>query len=405
MGAVTASANPPRNAMTPPTWRTALRAIGLACIIGAVVAVRVLAFQREGPAPNPIDPLLANVTPIAYLVPGIVLLLRRQWHVVGWLLSLFAVGAAFSFGSAVIDDVVRSGNPWTVWLIAVVGEGSLSWLPIVALLVVFPDGLGARTIRQRTVGRIVVTSAALAALAEVLAVRVGLDDMNGVLANPLPVAFVPRAVTETVTVSIVIVALVVAFTGMVRRYRRSHATARRQYRWVLSSIVLVVVSLFIGIVGSELAGDVGGPWWYPIQVSFLLVPIAFMVAILRYRLYEIDRLVSRTVTYTVVVVVLAGIYLVTIGMLTQVLPSNSDVAVAASTLTIAALFRPLQQRVRRAVDRHFNRIRFDAERELERFARHLRDQTDLHVVEDQLSAVVTRTLQPTTVGMWTRQSP
>lgn len=248
--------------------------------------------------------------------------------------------------------------------------------------------------------------AAVAAFEEVFVVGVGLDDMNGaLLLSPLPLAFVPTVVKTDITMSVETVALVVAFVGTVLRYRRSDTIEHRQYRWVPSSIVLLVAALFVGIVGSTLAGQAIGPWWTPIQVASLLVPIAFMVAILRYRLYEIDRLVSRTVTYATVVAVLAGLYLVVIGVLTQVLPVDSDVAVAASTLAVAGVFGPLHRRVRRAVDRHFNRTRFDAELEVERFALFLRDQTDLHVVEEQLGAVVNRTLQPTTVGVWTRRSP
>ncbi|HSJ43418.1 MAG TPA: hypothetical protein VK923_01895, partial [Euzebyales bacterium] len=196
-------------------------------------------------------------------------------------------------------------------------------------------------------------------------------------------------------------ALAAAFVGMVRRYRASTAGTRRQYRWVLAAIAFLVVALLIGLAGSLLAG-VDGVWWMPILLAYVALPVAFMVAILRYRLYEIDRLISRTVTYSVVVTLAGAAYLGAIAVLTLVLPRTSDLAVAASTLAAAAVVRPLHRRVHAAIDRRFNRPRFDAEREIRRFGRGLRDQTDLAIVEASLSDVVARTVHPASYVLWIR---
>lgn len=380
----------------PPRWCAAVRVVALAFIVAMVVFARVVAQQRSGQAGHPIDMAIAHAMPAAFLVPGVVLLLRRRWHPVGWLLCLLAVSFASSFSSD--WSKVSFGGAWLYWYLNSFGDW-LGWPLWVALLVVFPDGLAGRTRRQQRVGQAVLAVVVSAVLARVLATG-WRDELGTLISSPLAIAFVPRAISDAVHDAALVV-LLVAFVGMVRRYRASHDVVRRQYRWVLSAIALVLVCLLVGMAGSLLAGSDSGPWWYPILFAFFGVPIAFMVAILRYRLYEIDRLVSRTVTYSVVVVVLAGIYVVMVGGLAQLLPSNTDVAVAASTLTAAAVFRPLQRRVRRAVDRRFNRTRFDMDRELERFARRLRDETDLQVVESDLCAVVDRTLQPATVSVWT----
>ena len=382
----------------PSRWRTALNAIGLALLLGVVVLVRVAAY-RGSPAGDYFDNIYGLAAPAAYLVPGIILLLRRRWHPVGWLLCLFAVGVGSSFA----DDWgrLRAGGPWVLWFFDMV-EGSMFWLPMVAVLVVFPDGLAAQTSRQRRVGRWVLVVAVAAAVTELFVTEV--TGAGGVLVpSPISVAFVPRAVVDNVTVTLEFVALFVAFVGMVLRYRSSHDVAQRQYRWVLSAIVFLIISLLVGLGGSVIAGHDDGPWWIPILFAYLVVPVSFMVAILRYRLYEIDRLVSRTVTYSVIVAVLVTLYAGAVGGMTQVLPLPSDVAVAAATLAVAAAFSPLRRRVQREVDRHFNRTRFDADREVEAFVRRMRDRTHLLDVERDLAAVVHRTLQPTAVSLWFRR--
>jgi hypothetical protein len=377
--------------------RTAVNAAGLAVLLAVVVVVRLIA-SRGGARGDPMSFAYGFVAPAAYLVPGVVLLLRRRWHPVGWLLCLFAVSVASSFASD--WGRVQFGGPWMLWYLDVF-QGSPAWLPLVALLVVFPDGLAAQTPRQRRIGRAVLAVAVAAAVVDVFVTEVGADG-GTLVPSPIGIAFVPRVVTDNITISVEFVALLVAFVGMLLRYRSSHDVARRQYRWVLSAIVFLIISLLIGLVGSTFAGDDNGPWWVPILFAYLAVPVSFMVAIMRYRLYEIDRLVSRTVIYSVVVIVLVAVYVVAVGVMTQVLPLSSDVAVAAATLAAAAVFSPLRRRVRREVDRRFNRTRFDAEREVEAFVRRLRDRTELLEVESDLSAVVNRTLQPAAMTLWFR---
>jgi hypothetical protein len=140
-----------------------------------------------------------------------------------------------------------------------------------------------------------------------------------------------------------------------------------------------------------------------IDVSMLAIPIAATLAILRYRLFEIDRIISRTVSYAIVIVLLAMVYAVGLTALTSLLDTNSPLAVAGSTLAAAALFNPLRRRVQRGVDHRFNRTRYDAERVMDGFTGTLRDEVDPDWVVTGWVSVVNDTMHPASAGVWVRQ--
>ena len=131
-----------------------------------------------------------------------------------------------------------------------------------------------------------------------------------------------------------------------------------------------------------------------------LVAVAIGIAVLRYRLYDIDRVISRTVAYAIVTGVLAGIYAGLVLLATQVFGVHTPVAVAAATLAAAALFSPVRRRVQRMVDRRFNRTRYDADKTVAAFAARLKDAVDLDAVRDDLAGVVSRALEPAHVSVW-----
>jgi hypothetical protein len=139
-----------------------------------------------------------------------------------------------------------------------------------------------------------------------------------------------------------------------------------------------------------------------INLSFVEIPVAATLAILRYRLYDIDRIVSRTVTYALVAGVLALTYFGVIALLTSLLPPSSPLAVAGSTLVVAALFNPLRRRMHRLVDRRFNRSRYDAQQVADRFARDLQDDPSQGGLATGLLGVVSETMQPSVVSLWVR---
>ena len=372
---------------------TAVRVSGLTLIVAGVVVVWVITLQP--PLPEDVFSSWFNfLLPVAYLVPGVVLLLRRDWHQVGWLLCLFGLGAAFTIDWG---DNGFEGD----WVLLVQGlyQGSWFWFPMLALFVVFPGGLVAQTFRQRRLGRILLFVGALLVSVEVLVDQVGTIDAR--VPNPLGVGFIPHEVTEW-TIAVLFIAMLVALGSLLQRYRTAAPVARHQYRWVLSALVIVVVGLVFGLVGSETSGIEDGPWWFPILFAFLFLPVSFMVAILRYRLYEIDRIVSRTVTYSLVVSLLVGMWAAVVTLISQALPIDNSVGVAAATLAAAAAFSPLRRRLQRWVDRRFNRSRFQSQVELDALSYRLRQVTDMDSIRSDIEAVVGRTLQPASVSIWVR---
>jgi hypothetical protein len=193
--------------------------------------------------------------------------------------------------------------------------------------------------------------------------------------------------------------------GLIVRFARGGPVVRRQITGpvaiVFLGLLLIGVSAVVGIIGADdrwgtLVGTVA---------SILLaigIPVTIGIAITRYRLYEIDRIISRAVVYVIVIALLGAVYSAGLAALTVVLPSDSPMAVAASTLAAAALFNPLRKRVQTWVDRRFNRSRYDAEQVMDQFARTLRDDVDQDRIVDGWVGIVTRTMAPTQVGLWVR---
>jgi hypothetical protein len=196
--------------------------------------------------------------------------------------------------------------------------------------------------------------------------------------------------------------------SLVIKRRQAFGTERAQFTlvvfaFVLLSTTVLLTFLFIFISIGVGAGDPGDDAWGPAYLMMILFPLSFGVAVLRYRLYEIDRIVSRTVSYALVVGLLAGAFLGIVALMSSLLPTeSSDLAVAGSTLVVAALFNPLRRRVQGGVDRRFNRQRYDAQRVMDGFASSLRDRVDPEEVMTGWVGVVSSTMQPDAIGMWMR---
>jgi hypothetical protein len=155
----------------------------------------------------------------------------------------------------------------------------------------------------------------------------------------------------------------------------------------------------------ETYGFAPGAWLVVLALALPSLPVAIGVAVLRYRLWDLDRLISRTVTYAVVTVLLVLPYLLVVPAASRLAEGSGSLAVAAATLAAAALFSPLRRRVQDLVDRRFNRRRYDAARTLDAFAARLRDQVDLDALEGELLGVVDQTMQPTRASLWLRHAP
>jgi hypothetical protein len=194
------------------------------------------------------------------------------------------------------------------------------------------------------------------------------------------------------------VSVIPATLSVVARFRRAGSVERQQIKWLLAATSLLAVAYVVG----AMSDDSNEAVWWVVSSAVAAIPISILFAVLRYRLYDIDRILSRTVSYVVVIGVLAGVYLLALTAMTNFLPSNSSLSVAASTLAVAALFNPLRRRVQAWVERRFNRSRYDAQQVMDEFSGSLRQDVDPETVVGGWVDVVSETMHPTSISVWVR---
>jgi hypothetical protein len=197
-------------------------------------------------------------------------------------------------------------------------------------------------------------------------------------------------------------AVAVCAGSLVVRFRRARGVERQQLRWVALAAVLLVVAAGAALVGLALDATEVVTWAISVWVAGL--PLAIGAAVLRYRLYDLDRIISRTLAYGLLTLLLGGGYAAVVLGLGQLLGQDSSLVVAAATLAVAAVFQPARRRIHQAVDRRFNRRRHDAAETIQAFSTYLRDELDLDSLRADLLAVVEETMQPTQMSLWLRPS-
>ncbi|HWN63956.1 MAG TPA: hypothetical protein VNO25_25155, partial [Streptosporangiaceae bacterium] len=322
---------------------------------------------------------------IAFAVVG-ALVAARTGNRLGWLFlaagTVGAVSLAVEAYAARVPADSLPGAAWAGWIFTVVlgMVGTLFFL--VPLL--FPDG---RPPSRRWWP--VVWVAIIDGLVQMVTVAV--SDANFTnnfpkLRDPVTVvAPLGRAYNQALAVGLLV--LLAGGASMIVRFRRSGQEERLQLKWFMYASAIAVVVIFVA---SELSNNPLLEW----EIVFPLIPVAVGVAILKYRLYDIDRLISRTLSYAIVTGLLVGLYAGLVLLATQVLSITSPVAVAASTLAAAALFTPLRRRVQHVVDRRFNRVRYDADQTIAVFAARLQEGATLDAVRSDLLAVVNTAVEP-----------
>ena len=340
------------------------------------------------------------------------LLARQPGNRVGQLLMLTGVGTSVvmlssQYGTYALHDRHGRvpGGTWALWLsnwIWVLGFSGI----VLFLTLLFPSGRLA-SLRWRPVARLNVGLAV--ALALVSALHPGpLDDHPQSPVNPIGVP-VLTGYTAAFTVLFVVSLLsaLASIGGLIMRMRGATGVERAQLKWFAYSATIAVVTLLLGGFGFAVsAGALIGKMLELVSaVALGALPVAIGIGVLRYRLYEIDRLVSRTVSYATVTGSLLAVYVVLVTLVSRITPRSSSLAVAVSTLAVAALFQPVRRRVQAGVDRRFNRARYDADQTVEAFTRRLRSQVDLDAVRDDLLSVVRHTMEPAAVGVWLREPP
>ena len=207
-------------------------------------------------------------------------------------------------------------------------------------------------------------------------------------------------IVENIGFFALIISWVVWLAVQIPKYRKSRGERRLQLKWLYSGAAVFIVCLGFGLFQSSnatgLAAVVGGV----LAAGVAALPIALGIGIMKYRLYEIDRIISRTLAYAILTGLLVGVYAGLVLLATEVLRFSSPVAVAAATLAAAALFNPLRRRVQRIVDRRFNRAHYDAEATVAAFAGRLRGSVDLASIQEELAATVDQAFEPTHVSVW-----
>lgn len=392
----------------------AISVLGVTMLIAMVVAARSLASTPAEVGEAGVDTgffvfLFAGLGLFWGL--GALIVVRADGHVVGWLFAVAAAMTASVFASWGLGSLLASSQPpdplgaW-FWLAAglLFPPASILILPAVALT--FPTGTLPGP-RWRWPVRLIAAMVAVRTLAVVI--RPG-PTGDGAPDNPLTpwlpgfspsVLEILRAIDAIGNLSILLAAGL-GVAAILVRFRRSHGDQRQQLKWFLAAMTLAATLLPISL--SEVASSL-------LLIDLLsaatlpIIAVSVAIAILRYRLYDIDRIVSRTIAYAtltgILVVTFAGAILLSQAVLAP-LTGGSTVGVAASTLIVAALFQPLRRRVQRVVDRRFNRARYDAERTLAAFAGRLREQVDLTALRADLLTTVARTLDPAGPDLWLR---
>jgi hypothetical protein len=339
---------------------------------------------------------------------GAVVASRRPGHPVGWLLLGFALSQT---ASGVISFYVAYGlvaRPGALPAASAVaryypatGAAALALLSLVLLLT--PTG-SLPSARWRWWAWI--TAATPVALVLVVPVVPGRLDPQPLLTSS---PFSDRAlggvvlVATRVALAVTALAVVVAAGSLVVRFRRAQGVERQQLRWVALGAAVMVLAVPVVLAPVVLGIPILVDW---VAVVWLVVlPVAVGAAILRYRLYDLDRIVSRTLAYGLLTLLLGGGYALVVLGLSQLLKRDSPLVVAAATLAVAAVFQPARRRVQAVVDRRFNRRRHDATRMIEGFGARLRDQVDLDTLTADLLGVVDQTMQPTQASLWLRPPP
>ena len=394
--------------------RTAARLAWAAAAFPAtvqLVALALLLLSLASPVFLPAAVELTSGTPVAFVgflaypMVGGLIAARRPGNPVGWLLLAFSAGVAltnvvylYAVYGLVVSSAPLPGAETAAWADAWVWIIPLCSLPAVLLL--YPGGRVASP-GWRWALRLCFAPAVLA-----VGIGVALLGESGrqiLLGSELP----SRAarVLEAIVLPFLLVLVLIGVAALVVRFRMGGWEERQQIKWVVLSSTYLVLSGALAVAAPRLLPPLAGEFLS--TLGFMSVPLAIAIAILRYRLYDIDRIINRTLVYGSLTIILGLIYVTAIvgaGTLLQEVTGDhrNNLIVAASTIVVAGLFRPARARVQAFIDRRFYRRKYDATRTLEAFSIRLRDDVDLENLESDLIHVVRNTMQPAHVSVWLR---
>jgi hypothetical protein len=399
-----ATAAPPASASA----RVALAAAGLTVVMFGACGVLLLLtrdYQRA------VFGAGGTVAALVCLVVGFVVARRQPaspigWLLLGWALLTPLVGVAVLY--AVLDYRVHHGAlPFgPVAVMAESGEFGIAVLAALTVLL-FPDGRS-QPLRWRWLLWIFLAASAMftatLVAGQALAIErhpLGIGPSGAPLAVPAAGGILgPLGWTAD---ALILVCWAIIMARQVGRYRRSAGNQRQQLKWLIGGATCCVVATTITIFAGNYSSQAAQAVQDAADLGAAMLPAAIGVGIVKYRLYDIDRIFSRTLAYAIVTGLLVGVYLGLVLLASLVRPSSSPVVVAGSTLVVAALFHPLRRRVQRVVDRRFNRARYNADQIVAAFAARLQDAVELGTVRDELASTVHAALEPAHLSVWIKE--
>jgi MFS family permease len=355
----------------------------------------------------------------AYAGMGALLAIRRPRNPIGWLLiglgwafigpfvPVPATAIALQTGTA--SSLAMFLGWWSAW------SGTPGFAIFVIIMVIFPTG-HLPSGRWRGLALVAIVAGVVAVLLTTLAPTISVTPRYGptesiAIASPLAILRdVPlwAYLTEAFPYPVFFGLLIAGVVSMLVRARRATGMERQQVHWMMAALAAVTGATLLGMIAWAILGDaVRVVAWLPALGTFFLPPIAIGVAILRYRLYDIERIISRTIAYALVTAIVAAVFGGAIVLTSAALGSfaqGQTIAVAASTLVAFAVSQPVLRRVRRQVDRRFNRARYDAERTIADFSARLREEVDIATVAQDLDTTVQGAVKPASLRLWIREA-
>jgi hypothetical protein len=347
---------------------------------------------------------------IAFPLVGALIAARRPENPVGWVMLMVGVGGALTLASgvygyaALISRPSLPGEDWAYWVSSWVW--TVAFFPLVTILVpIFPTGrLPSRRWRPVLVAAVVVLATVVVCGAFVDPIRT--PSLTQTIPNPIGVGGPALATIESIAYVTGLVLMVLCVVGLVLRYRRSTGVLRLQLSWFTWAFAVAVFFLIVNFMAAGPNGEdttVAAIAGVLMSAGFAFVAVGVGIAVLRYRLYDIGRIINRTIVYALLTAVLVGLYAaIVVGIGSLLGGRSSPVLIAAATLVVAALAGPARRRIQTLIDRRFYRRRYDAERVLAEFGSRLRDEVDVDELRRLLGTTAERTVQPERVGVWIR---
>jgi len=343
------------------------------------------------------------MTAVVFGTCGALIITRRPAHPIGWLFMGNGLLSSAGFLLLALGERVLElpGAAWAEAIGNAVTTMGVSLIP--ASMLRFPDGRLLST-SWRWAARLVVAMATLGALASLLNGGWGGDIEQAIHPSPVRDVTMPFGdVLSTLFYALMVAAMAAAGLSLILRFRRARGIAREQMKWLAAAGALLVVSLVASFL-EEGAAELSNPiFTWVVAVSFAGIPVAVAIAILRYRLYDIDRIINRTIVYGLATTAVLAVYgAIVFTASTLAAGTNNNLIVALATLAAAAVFRPALRRMQAFVDRRFYRRRFDVQTTMDRFGVQLNAGVNLDELTHDLVGVVRSTMQPEQVGVWLR---